>query len=242
MGLWTYTDDCDQAVDHWSGRPEAPNAWSRQRPEGIPLYRTPFVERFFGRAHPITPILWFGPLISYGLYTGFAAGRPGATLGWFAAGVLIWTLFEYLLHRFLFHLIPRTDQAKRSAFLMHGYHHEFPRDPMRLVAPPVMSWPLGALFAVAYYLLLGAPDCWQLYAGTAAGYVAYDWIHFYTHHFRPRRGIGRWIRRYHLSHHFRDKTSHFGISSPLWDLVFGTFRANQRKPSSQAASTPTTAR
>ncbi len=55
------------------------------------------------------------------------------------------------------------------------------------------------------------------------GYLAYDWTHYYTHHFRPRRGLGKWLRTYHLRHHYHDPNAYFGISSPLWDLLFGTF-------------------
>lgn len=227
MGLLRHTEQLEEAVRHWSGVPGAPNRWSLARPGGIVVYANQVVERFFARAHPVTPVLWFGPIIGYGLYAGLAAGRWASTVGLFLGGWLIWTLVEYLLHRFVFHRQPTTAAAKRSAFLMHGYHHEFSKDPMRLVAPPVMSWPLGALIGLLYYGLLGDPGWWQLYAGTAVGYLAYDWIHYYTHHFRPRRGIGRWMRRYHLGHHFRDGESHFGISSPLWDLVFGTFRSRR---------------
>jgi sterol desaturase/sphingolipid hydroxylase (fatty acid hydroxylase superfamily) len=139
------------------------------------------------------------------------------------AGVLLWTLLEYLLHRWLFHLPPVGPGGKMRAFLMHGYHHEFPNDKMRLVAPPLMGWTLALSVGIVYALLFGkhwAP----LFGGTALGYLGYDWIHYYTHHFHPRNRVGKWLRRYHLMHHFQDSTVRYGISSPLWDLVFRTFR------------------
>lgn len=106
---------------------------------------------------------------------------------------------------------------------MHGYHHEFANDRLRLVAPPVMSWPVGAILAGLFYLAFGR-FWWPAVAGMMTGYVAYDWIHYYSHHARPTTAVGKWIRHYHLRHHYEDHNSRFGVSSPLWDFVFGTYR------------------
>lgn len=75
---------------------------------------------------------------------------------------------------------------------------------------------LQLLFPVRSYRWLA----W--FAGTVTGYIVYDWVHCYTHHCRPTKRIGKFIRRYHMEHHYRDHDSHFGISSPLWDYIFGT--------------------
>jgi len=31
------------------------------------------------------------------------------------------------------------------------------------------------------------------------------------------------LQKYHLSHHYRVASLGFGVTSPLWDKVFGTF-------------------
>jgi sterol desaturase/sphingolipid hydroxylase (fatty acid hydroxylase superfamily) len=238
MGLWDKSSQFEEAVSSWSGQYAAPGPWARQRPDGIVVYQGTFVDRFLGRAHPLTPGLWFGPFVVWGLVDGISRLGVARTLAIFAGGVLLWTLYEYLLHRFVFHRVASDLQAKRSSFLMHGYHHEFPRDGSRLVAPPVMSWPLGTLIGIAYYLLLG-PDHWlALYAGTAAGYVAYDWIHYYLHHGTPRTRAGRFLRRYHLAHHGQAHHAHFGISSPLWDLVFRTYSTGSSGATGRRAPAP----
>ena len=76
---------------------------------------------------------------------GFTGGHSGiaGTIGLFTLGVLLWTLLEYVLHRFLFHISSKDESGKIRAFMMHGYHHEFPNDKMRLVAPPLMAGTLG---------------------------------------------------------------------------------------------------
>jgi sterol desaturase/sphingolipid hydroxylase (fatty acid hydroxylase superfamily) len=210
-----YTDECIASA---FGRELA------TRPRAIRVFRSRFVEEVFAKAHPVTPIIWFGPVIAYAGWRSMKSGAAVAGALLFVAGWLLWTLMEYLLHRFLFHLPANSERGQLRAFLIHGYHHAFPSDPMRLVAPPMMSWPLGALVATALCALLGLTHGLAMFAGTAAGYVAYDWIHYYTHHFRPRTRLGKWLRSYHMLHHHADDASRFGISSPLWDLILGTYR------------------
>jgi sterol desaturase/sphingolipid hydroxylase (fatty acid hydroxylase superfamily) len=219
-----YTDGFLEVVRRWDGTLLGPSAANRHI-EGVPVFRAAWFERTFARAHPIMPGLWWGPLVAcciYGTAVDVRFDGIRAALG-FVLGFLAWTLVEYLLHRFVFHLAPEpTFESRFKRFMVHGYHHEFPNDRMRLVAPLLLSLPIGAALAGTYYLLLG-PHVWMMwFAGTALGYLAYDWIHYYTHHFRPRTRIGKFLRRYHMQHHYHDSESHFGISSPLWDWVFRT--------------------
>ena len=47
-----------------------------------------------------------------------------------ALGIFMWTLEEYLLHRFVFHAeeywLPNSKYAAPFHFLAHGIHHSFP--------------------------------------------------------------------------------------------------------------------
>ncbi len=105
--------------------------------------------------------------------------------------------------------------------------------PGRLVAPPALSWPLAALVASVYAVIFGS--WWTaIFGGTVLGYLGYDWMHYYTHHAKPKNPFGRFMRRFHFEHHFGTAYSQFGLSSPLWDLFLGSFwttKALQRKPS-----------
>lgn len=227
MSLFSYSRELRDAVNAWPGIMSAPSPANRKR-VSIRVMQNGFLEKFFASAHPITPGIWFLPIVGYGLYVGFTGGRvaPWAVPLWWVLGVLAWSLFEYVLHRYLFHMVPKpTFESKFRVFMMHGYHHEFPNDKLRLVAPPLMSWPLGAAIGLLYYFAAGPQLWWVLFSGTSAGYLAYDWIHYYTHHFRPKTRLGTFLRRYHMEHHFKDQTTHFGISMPLWDLVFRTYSA-----------------
>lgn len=241
MAFFRYTQELEDTVNAWNGITAAPSSENRKRPEGIQVLRNGFVESYFAKAHPLSPGVWFLPLIAWGLYHGYMHAGAGRTIGLLLAGVLLWTLLEYVLHRYVFHSAAGTTfETKLKAFLVHGYHHEFPNDKWRLVAPPLMSWSLGAAVGAIYYVLFGVDHAWPLFSGTAVGYLAYDWIHYYTHHFRPRGGVGAYLRRYHLEHHFKDATTHYGITSPLWDFVFGTHTnksdADRRRPRDQRAA------
>jgi sterol desaturase/sphingolipid hydroxylase (fatty acid hydroxylase superfamily) len=219
-----YTETFVQTVDRWDGTLLAPSSENRKL-EGVRVFRSDWFETVFAKMHPIMPGVWWGPIGVACVYLSVIDER----FGWFRGllgvlfGFLTWTLLEYVLHRFVFHLVPDgTFEGKLRQFMVHGYHHEFPNDRMRLVAPLLLSAPIGALIAAIYVLLLGRYDWMMWYAGTVIGYLAYDWTHYYTHHFRPTTRLGKFLRRYHMEHHYKDSDSHFGISSPLWDWVFGT--------------------
>ncbi|MGD8862176.1 MAG: sterol desaturase family protein [Myxococcales bacterium] len=222
-----YTDDFLETVERWDGSMLAPSRENRKR-DGLVVFKAGWFERYFATAHPIFPGAFWGPVIA-GLWY-FTARDPRFSLlisaSIFLGGVLLWTLIEYLLHRFAFHVQPKSElPAKITAFVTHGYHHEFPNDRLRLVAPLVLSIPIAMPVALLCVLAAGRYHGMMLLGGILLGYIAYDWVHYYTHHFRPTTRLGKYLRRYHMEHHYKDSGAHFGISSPLWDFVFGTARS-----------------
>ncbi len=225
MALFDFTDEFHRTIDRWDGTIGAPSQENRKI-NRIFVYKNPFVEHVLASSHPIMPGVWFGWAVVYGAYLAVSvANDPFGSGALFFGGVLSFTLLEYLLHRFVFHFDPGTDRnAKIRLFLMHGLHHEFPNDKRRLVAPPLMSFPIAAVVFAIYWLLLPRIQAFILFGGTCLGYLLYDWTHYYTHHFRsPRTRLGKLLRRAHAVHHYKLFHLNMGISSPLWDLVFGTF-------------------
>jgi len=122
----------------------------------------------------------------------------------------------------LFHLEPRSGFGRRVHFIIHGVHHDHPSDPLRLVMPPVVSVPVGALFGLGFWLVIGTPFAWAVGAGFYGGYLLYDMVHYALHHARPKGRFGRWLHTLHMRHHFEDETHGFGVSAPWWDTVFRT--------------------
>jgi dihydroceramide fatty acyl 2-hydroxylase len=174
------------------------------------------------RVHPSVPIAIFAPTIVALFAWELSVIGPFGALGLALLGYGLWTLFEYWLHRIVFHFEPDHGIGARLHWIIHGVHHEHPNDRLRLVMPPAVSVPLAALVFGALYLVFGERYVPAVGAGFFAGYLAYDMIHYYVHHFRPRSSLGRMLRERHMRHHFQDDTKGFGISAPYWDEVFGT--------------------
>ena len=160
------------------------------------------------------------------LWDSVRVGLAASTIAVLALGGLAaWTLTEYLLHRYAFHFVPRTRLGVAMAYLSHGVHHAYPRDPDRLVMPLIVSAPVAILLFLIGRLVAG-PLSSPFLSGFAAGYLAYDLIHYHLHQRESAGEVGvfKWLRRYHLQHHFAVPDRQFGVSTPVWDCVFRTGR------------------
>jgi sterol desaturase/sphingolipid hydroxylase (fatty acid hydroxylase superfamily) len=188
--------------------------------ESIRLFKNPVLE-FFSHIHPATPIVVYSPII---LYFGIQ-GLLRTGIGWFgvffAVGVVSWTLMEYFLHRFVFHYQPKTSWGKYVHFLSHGIHHDYPRDSTRLVMPLLVSIPIAIVTYTVFTIAFGEYH-FAAFSGIVFGYVWYDSIHYATHHFQMKGRVGKFLKTYHLKHHYSDDHTGYGVSNPLWDYVFGT--------------------
>ena len=183
------------------------------------------------RVHPLVPLLIFIPVIVLLAAWGLSHQSEPTVLVLSVGGYALWTLFEYWLHRLVFHFEPEAGVGARLHWIIHGIHHEHPNDPLRLVMPPAVSVPLGASVFAVLYVAFGKRYAPALGAGFFTGYLLYDMIHYYVHHFRPQGRLGRLLRERHMRHHFQDDTRGFGISAPYWDEVFGTSpRTREREP------------
>ncbi|AEO71102.1 d9d5b1a6-4d72-4567-98f5-29a6266c37e9 [Thermothielavioides terrestris] len=174
----------------------------------------------------VVPLLWL-PLVTYGVYLaskGFS--NPLGEVACLVGGVFLWTLVEYLLHRFLFHIdyyLPDNRVGITVHFALHGIHHYLPMDKYRLVMPPA----LFIVLATPFWKLAHVIFFWNwhiataVYCGGVFGYICYDMTHYFLHH----QNLPLWwkqLKKYHLEHHFLDYENGFGVTSPFWDIVFGT--------------------
>lgn len=208
-----------------------PKNFVSNQDESARLFKSDFLE-LFTHVHFTVPLIVYVPVVLYFLYRGSVDPVLGGTslIGLFFGGLVVWTLTEYLLHRFVFHYEPKTGIGKKLHFLMHGVHHDYPNDSLRLVMPPVISLPLAALFYGLFSLLLGETFLPFFFAGFLVGYLFYDMIHYATHHAPMKTTtIGLWVKHHHMRHHYQTDRLYYGVSTPLWDYVFGTMW--ERKPS-----------
>jgi sterol desaturase/sphingolipid hydroxylase (fatty acid hydroxylase superfamily) len=198
-----------------------PEHLSPRRGELI-MFENPLLERL-SRISPRTVLAVFIPYCLLAFYLGLRVGTDLKTVAWlFLAGILFWTFFEYVLHRFVFHFYPDWKFQQRLQYTMHGVHHQYPADKDRLVMPVTVSIPLSLLLLGCFYLLLGN-RVWPFFSGFMLGYLIYDMIHYSVHFFtRIKHPLFLKLRQHHMDHHFRDPQKGYGVSSPFWDRIFRT--------------------
>lgn len=215
----------------------------------VRMFRSDVME-FFSHVHWTVPHVIYVPLIAVMLALAGRALPLLDVLGYAALGWLIWTPFEYFAHRFIFHAGPVTETQvrdivaglppgepalrhmrtfrQRHYFIAHGVHHDFPNDTKRLVMPPSVSIPLAVLFFLLFRWIAGPSIGPALFAGFVAGYLVYDTIHYAVHHFSLRNPVMLYLKKHHFRHHYSDSTRDFGVSSPVWDVLMGTFSRGSR--------------
>lgn len=172
----------------------------------------------------VVPTVWL-PVNLYVFYQGAKVLHPLTTLGFWLLGLFVWTLIEYCLHRFLFHLddhLPEHSVAFTLHFLLHGVHHYLPMDRMRLVMPPT----LFCVLCYPFYKLVFAIFPYHIacvgFAGGFLGYIIYDVTHYMLHHSKLPKYYQD-LKTYHLEHHYKNYQLGFGVSNNFWDRVFGTY-------------------
>jgi sterol desaturase/sphingolipid hydroxylase (fatty acid hydroxylase superfamily) len=179
----------------------------------------------------------FTPLSFYttvALCLGFLAARAklprSNTIILLAVGLLSWGLIEYGLHRFIFHYHARSRLGVKLLYQVHLSHHEDPEAINRLFASLLLSTPIASTYWLLAWAVTGSwAAASYLFIGMASGYFYYEWLHFQCHHRTSRLRFLKYLRKYHLLHHYKTPELRFGVTSPLFDLVFGTFRAMPKR-------------
>lgn len=154
---------------------------------------------------------------------------PLATIGMFFFGFLTFTWVEYHVHRHVFHMKTYNDLRAKLQYTIHGVHHEFPKDKDRLAMPPLLSVTIATVLLLLFRLIMG-DLVFSFFPGFLVGYAAYLSIHYMVHAFAPPKNFFKILWINHGIHHYKNGEVIYGVSSPLWDYVYGTMR--ERKLSS----------
>ncbi|MCX8111956.1 MAG: sterol desaturase family protein [Bacteroidia bacterium] len=175
-------------------------------------------------------VMVFYGLISTGMliYAWLGQGLSGWVMGaLFLGGLLTWTLAEYILHRFVLHYVEDSPIIQRWHNFMHGAHHDVPRDLRFVTASPFITLPIALLFWGLFWLLLGWTWVWAFYAGFGIGYVLYEYVHYAIHRYpHPPFPFLRGLWQNHNLHHFKAPEKRFGVTTTLWDRIFGTYEVS----------------
>lgn len=137
------------------------------------------------------------------------------------AGLLVWSLTEYALHRFVFHFEARSRLVKRWIFIIHGNHHADSNDPLRNLMPPVVSLPVCGLVWLACIGAIGPAGTWVL-LGFMSGYVTYDLVHYACHQWPMKSRFARMLKVHHMRHHHLNVRGNYAITGMAWDRLLAT--------------------
>lgn len=186
------------------------------------LFQSQYLE-YLTKTHPL--VIWgmYAPVLV--LFPYYAVNSVNISIlqsiGTFAVGMVFWTFTEYILHRFAFHYHPETERGRRINYVLHGNHHEYPRDKERLFMPAAPSLIIASMFFMMFFVVLGK-HAFPFFPGFMFGYLIYGSMHYAIHAWNPPFKWMKPLWRNHHLHHYKHGDLGFGVSSTLWDHVFGT--------------------
>lgn len=161
------------------------------------------------------------------MYLGWYNGTVTHSIVYFVSGFFAWTFGEYALHRWVYHKISDSSYDSGLQYVFHGIHHEYPSDEDRIILPPVPGLAIAHIILLVIYLFFGT-DCLVIGAGFLMGYLAYISIHWMVHSKPVPQRFNFWWNHHNI-HHYQQHDRAFGVSTPIWDIVFRTMPEKGRK-------------
>ncbi|MGV9012352.1 MAG: sterol desaturase family protein [Flavobacteriales bacterium] len=207
---------------------------NRHQPGAGRIFKNPALEALT-KTHISIPLalFWTAGVLTLWYSIGALGISWGTAMVFFLGGVVLFTLVEYAMHRYLYHIPAQTEKRKRFQYVIHGVHHDHPRDKTRLAMPPLLSIVLALLFISLFRLVIG-PNGYAFGGGFLFGYSTYLLAHYAIHIYKQPHNFLGIIWKHHNLHHFVGDDGAFGVSTPFWDYIFGTMpKEPRRKEASQ---------
>ncbi|CAH2715311.1 hypothetical protein BACCIP111895_02495 [Neobacillus rhizosphaerae] len=156
----------------------------------------------------------------------------------FLLGLFVFVLSEYFTHRFLFHLkAPKNPLFLKFLKRIHYDHHVYPNDLKLLFLPLWYSLPNFLIISAVFYTF--SRDLTETVVfglGLMAMLLTYEWKHYVAHRpLKPKTKFGKWAKKMHILHHYKNENYWFGVSNPIVDVIFGTFKEETEVESSKTA-------
>lgn len=191
------------------------------------LFKNPLLEKLT-RTHISVPLIIFFTYAAGLLYwnTQYTSLSVITTIVLFFVGILAFTWVEYMVHRYVFHMKTYTDLRTKMQYTMHGVHHEFPKDKDRLAMPPLMSITIATVLLLIFKVIMG-DFVFAFLPGFIVGYASYLSVHYMVHAYPPPKNFFKALWINHGVHHYKDGEIVFGVSSPLWDYIYGTMKLKE---------------
>ncbi|MBS8263167.1 fatty acid hydroxylase family protein [Mesobacillus boroniphilus] len=156
----------------------------------------------------------------------------------FLVGMITFAFSEYLTHRFFFHLkAPKNPLFLKFMKRIHYDHHSDPNDLKLLFLPLWYSLPNFFVLSLLFYLLTNNLNfTFAFGTGLMSMLLVYEWKHYVAHRpIKPKTKFGRWVKKVHILHHYKNENFWYGVSTPFADYLFGTFRNEKDVETSKSA-------
>jgi 4-hydroxysphinganine ceramide fatty acyl 2-hydroxylase len=197
-----------------------------------------------GRGKVWLDFLLFPDIVIMGILflagAAFTVSRLGHALTWvwLVFGMMVYAAGEYVTHRFLFHKSPPKNRlALKLLRRLHYDHHVRPDDLHLLFLPIWYSLPNIAAAGAIFYAAARRWDWTIVFITGLIGYLLYyEWKHYVAH--RPLRPItpwGRWLKKLHLLHHYKNERYWYGVTNPALDRLLGTWAEEAAVDKSETA-------
>lgn len=187
------------------------------------VFQNPILESFT-KSSPLESTLSSLTIAGVCIWMGKALGAGFSfwNIFWyFSAGLVFWTLAEYMLHRYVFHITDENFKGgDRFSYIIHGIHHEYPNDAQRTLMPFLPKLLFSAFFFGLFLLILGKAGAFFA-SGFTMGYYFYSITHYAIHRVKAPQWLKPLWEHHHRHHHLNEDKA-FGVSSTLWDRVFNT--------------------
>ncbi len=149
-------------------------------------------------------------------------------------GIIWWTFLEYMIHRYFFHWASYLKKFNYYIGSFHLYHHRTPKDRRVYTSgvTPAIFWSIVSMAIFPQFFSMN--ESYLISLMTLISYFVYEFAHYYAHVSEAKRGYLKFIQQNHLHHHLNPSVN-FGQTSPLWDIILGTYepaneiKNNQRK-------------
>lgn len=200
------------------------------------LFSNPILEKL-SRTHIAVPLIIFFTYSGGLLYWNIQNTNLSSitTVSLFFVGLISFTWVEYMVHRYVFHLKPYTAFRAKLQYTMHGVHHEFPKDKDRLAMPPLLSITISTILLLLLKVIMG-DFVFAFLPGFLVGYASYLAVHYMVHAYAPPKNFLKTLWVNHSIHHYKDGEVVFGVSSPLWDYIYGTMTLREDKDNKNSQS------
>jgi sterol desaturase/sphingolipid hydroxylase (fatty acid hydroxylase superfamily) len=196
----------------------------------IKVFKSPVLNRLIFTNSLIAVSVYFVISLAITLY-GFVRVEISIANGLLLVivGLLVFTLVEYLTHRYLYHSNEGDKEGKNWQYLVHGIHHDHPKEHGLLALPIPVALAINAVLFFLFLLLVG-DYVYFVFPGFLAGYATQLYIHYQVHTRKPPKNIFRYFWKHHMLHHYASEKEAFGVITPLWDMVFGTMPKKNLSP------------